>query len=153
RRLGQLAAYMSQFFAWMGDHDRAIESGRQARTIADGLGDFALRVTSNFRLGQAYYALGQYHRGIEVLRSNIDQLTEERANQRFGMTGLPSVLSRAWLIWCCVELGDFAEARQRSDEAMNIAEAAAHPFDLVVASFGLGVVAHRRGELDAAITA
>ena len=75
RRLGQLAAYMSQFFAWMGDHDKAIASGRQARTIAEGLGDFALRVASNFRLGQAYYALGEYRLGIDVLRSNVDELT------------------------------------------------------------------------------
>ena len=62
-----------------------------------------------------------------------------------------SVLSRAWLIWCCVELGEFAEARRRADEAMIIAEGAAHPFDLVVASFGLGVVALRRGDVDAGI--
>ena len=151
RRLGQLAAYMSQFFAWMGDHDKAIASGRQARTIAEGLGDFALRVASNFRLGQAYYALGEYRLGIDVLRSNVDELTGERATQRFGQTGLPSVLSRAWLIWCCVELGEFAEARRRADEAMIIAEGAAHPFDLVVASFGLGVVALRRGDVDAGI--
>ena len=151
RRLGQLAAYMSQFFAWMGEHDKAVDAGQRAKTIADGLGDFALRVAANFRLGQAYYALGEYRRGIEVLRTNIDELTGERANQRFGQTGLPSVLSRAWLIWCCVELGDFAEARRRAEEAMITAEAAAHPFDLVVASFGRGLVALRRGEVNEGI--
>ena len=86
-----------------------------------------------------------------MLRTNIDELTGERANQRFGQTGLPSVLSRAWLIWCCVELGDFAEARRRAEEAMITAEAAAHPFDLVVASFGRGLVALRRGEVNEGI--
>ncbi len=151
RRLGQLAAYMSQFFAWMGEHDKAIESGQRARDIAGGLGDFALRIAANFRLGQAYYALGEYRRGIEVLRSNVDELTGERVNQRFGQTGLPSVLSRAWLVWCCVELGDFAEARRRADEAMIAAEGAAHPFDLVVALFGRALVALRRGDVDEGI--
>jgi len=151
RRLGQLSAYMSQFFAWMGDHDRAIEAGLRARDIADRLGDFALRVVSNFRLGQAWYALGEYRRGIDVLRTNVEELTGARATDRFGQTGLPSVLSRAWLVWCCVELGEFEEARVRAEEAMATAEAAAHPFDLVVASFGRGVAGARRGRLDDAI--
>ncbi len=147
RRLGQLSAYMSQFFAWMGEHDRAVESGQQARAIAERLGDFALRVGACFRLGQAYYALGEYRRGIAVLRPSIQDLTGDRATQRFGQTGLPSILSRAWLVWCSVEVGEFAEARLRAKEAMTIAEAAAHPFDLVVASFALGVLALRKGEL------
>ena len=152
RRLGQLTGYMAQFFAWMGDHDRAVDSGQRARVIADQLNDFALQVAANFRLGQAYYARGEYRRGIDVLRSNIEVLTGDRATQRFGQTGLPSVLSRAWLIWCAVELGEFDEARLRGEEAMAIAETAAHPFDLVVGSFGLGVLGLRQGRIDTAIT-
>jgi len=143
---------MAQFFAWMGDHDRAVDSGERARVIADQLNDFALQVAANFRLGQAYYARGEYRRGIDVLRSNIEVLTGDRATQRFGQTGLPSVLSRAWLIWCAVELGEFDEARLRGEEAMAIAETAAHPFDLVVGSFGLGVLGLRQGRIDTAIT-
>jgi class 3 adenylate cyclase/tetratricopeptide (TPR) repeat protein len=152
RRLGQLTAYMSQFFAWMGEHDKAVESGCQTQTIAERLGDFSLQIAANFRLGQAYYAMGEYRPGLIVLRANIQELTAERASQRFGQTGLPSVLSRAWFIWCCAELGEFPEARLRAKEAMQIAEAAAHPFDLVVASFGVGVLALRQGELDQGIT-
>jgi tetratricopeptide (TPR) repeat protein len=146
-RLGQLAAYMSQFFAWMGDHANAVDSGARAQVIADRLGDPALRIVANFRLGQAYYAMGEYGQGLDVLNANIEWLTGERATQRFGQTGLPSVLSRAWFIWCSIELGRFEDARLRAEEAMAIAETAAHPFDLVVASFGLGAMALRRGEL------
>jgi class 3 adenylate cyclase/tetratricopeptide (TPR) repeat protein len=152
RRLGQLTAYMSQFFAWMGEHDKAVESGCQTQTIAERLGDFSLQVAANFRLGQAYYAQGEYRPGLIVLRANIQALTGEKASQRLGQTGLPSVLSRAWFVWCCAELGEFDEARLRAKEAMTIAEAAAHPFDLVVASFGQGVLALRQGEVDQGIT-
>jgi tetratricopeptide (TPR) repeat protein len=151
RRLGQLAAYMSQFFAWMGEHDQAVEAGQRAHAIATSRGDFALRVTANLRVGQAYYALGEYRRGIDVLRTSIEELTGDRAGQRFGLTGLPSIHSRAWFIWCSAEIGDFGEARRRADEAVTIADAAAHPFDLVVASFGRGVLASREGRLPESI--
>jgi class 3 adenylate cyclase/tetratricopeptide (TPR) repeat protein len=152
RRLGQLTAYMSQFFAWMGEHDKAVESGCQTQTIAERLEDFSLQVNANFRLGQAYYAQGEYRPGLIVLRANLQALTGERASQRLGQTGLPSVLSRSWFVWCCSELGEFDEARLRAKEGMAIAEAGAHPFDLVVAGFGLGVVALRQGDVDQAIT-
>ena len=151
-RLGQLHGYMSQFFAWMGEHDKAVDSGLRARAIADSLGEFGQRVAANFRLSQVYYALGQYRAGIEAVRPNIEEITGERERQRFGMTGLPSVLSRGWLCWSAAELGEFDEAHRRAEEALKIAEASAHPFDLVVGCFASGVVGVRQGYLDQSVT-
>jgi tetratricopeptide (TPR) repeat protein len=151
RRLGLVSAYMSQFFAWMGEHDRAVESGRRTLTIAAELGDFALEVGANFRLGQAYYALGEYRPACEVLSRNVASLVGDRARQRLGLTGLPSVLSRAWLSWCLAELGAFPEGMARAQEASQLAESVEHPFDLVVACFGVGILHLRKGDLDTAI--
>jgi tetratricopeptide (TPR) repeat protein len=144
---------MSQFFAWMGEHDRAVDAGRRTLRIAGDLGDFALQVGAQFRLGQAFYARGDYREGVEVLERNLAALAGEHERQRLGLTGLPSVLSRAWLCWCQAELGDFARGATRGLEAQDIADAVAHPFDRVVASFGIGIVALRQGTVDVAIPA
>ena len=151
RRLGLVSAYMSQFFAWMGEHDRAVESGRRTLTIAAELGDFALEVGANFRLGQAYYAQGEYRSACEVLSRNVASLVGDRARQRLGLTGLPSVLSRAWLSWCLAELGAFPEGMARAEEAFQLAESVEHPFDLVVGRFGAGILHLRKGDVQAAI--
>jgi tetratricopeptide (TPR) repeat protein len=153
RRLGQVSAYMSQFFAWMGDHARAVDVGERTLTIAAELGDFSLEVGANFRLGQARYARGEYGPALDVLNRNIAALQGDQVQQRLGMTGLPSVLSRAWLVWCLAELGDFDEAAARADESIRIAESVEHPFDLVVASFAVGILGLRQGTLQAAIPA
>jgi class 3 adenylate cyclase/tetratricopeptide (TPR) repeat protein len=153
RRLGQVSAYMSQFFAWMGDHARAVEVGKRTLTIAAQLDDFPLQVGANFRLGQAWYARGEYRRALEVLGRNITALQGDDLHRRLGMTGLPSVLSRAWLVWCLAELGEFVEARDRAEESLRIADFVEHPFDLVVASFAVGIAGLRGGELHAALPA
>ena len=153
RRLGQVSAYMSQFFAWMGDHARAVEVGQRTLAIAAKLDDFALQVGANFRLGQAWYARGQYRQALDVLSRNIAALQGDDLHRRLGMTGLPSVLTRAWLVWCLAELGEFTEARERAAESVRIADAVEHPFDLVVASFALGITGLRGGDLDDALPA
>jgi tetratricopeptide (TPR) repeat protein len=80
-------------------------------------------------------------------------LSGDLLTQRFGLTGLPSVLSRVWLIWCFSELGAFTEAGAEADEAARIAAAVDHPFDLMVASFGGGIMHVRRGDIPRAVTA
>jgi class 3 adenylate cyclase/tetratricopeptide (TPR) repeat protein len=152
RRLGQVSAYMSQFFAWMGDHERALESGLRTRRIAADLGDLGLEVGANFRLGQAYYARGDYREGVDVLTQNAGLLVGERERERFGLTALPSVLSRAWLAWCLAELGDFGEGDVHATEALKIAEAVDLPIDVVIACFANGILGLRKGDVEPAIS-
>src|SRR5262249_58867440 len=66
---------------------------------------------------------------------------------------LPAVWSRAWLAWCHAELGRFAEGRAIGDEGLQIAEAADHPASLMWASWGLGLLALRQGDLPRALPA
>jgi class 3 adenylate cyclase/tetratricopeptide (TPR) repeat protein len=153
RRRGQVAAYMSQFYAWMGEHERAIDAGRRTLRVAHDLGDFALQAGASFRLGQAHYARGEYREGAEILERNIAALVGEHERARLGLTGLPSVLSRAWLCWCLAELGGFEQGALSAREAVAIADAVAHPFDRVVALFAVGIVALRKGDVAVALPA
>ena len=64
---------------------------------------------------------------------------------------LTSVFAQDRLAWCLAELGEFAEAMARADEAVRIAREIDHPRSLVVAYRSLGLVSLRRGDLMQAI--
>jgi hypothetical protein len=74
-----------------------------------------------------------------------------RCRERFGWVNLPAVLSRAWLASCHAELGMFAEGRAHGEEGLRIAEAVAHHASLVFASWGVGLLALRQGDLHRAL--
>jgi tetratricopeptide (TPR) repeat protein len=70
--------------------------------------------------------------------------------ERFGQFFLHEVSVRAWLAWCHADLGTFAAGRVLGDEGLHIAEAAAHPSSLMLASWGSGLLSLRQGDLDRA---
>jgi tetratricopeptide (TPR) repeat protein len=116
-RLGRVSTYMTAYLWVMGHPDRSLESGRRALTIAEALGDVALQVEANYRLGQAYLALGDYRRAMEFLGRNVSSLKGHLLHERFGLPGIASVVSRSYLAWCLAELGEFVEAIARGEEA------------------------------------
>jgi tetratricopeptide (TPR) repeat protein len=71
--------------------------------------------------------------------------------ERFGQVVLPAVDSHALLASCHAELGMFAEGFALGEEGLRIAEAANHPASLMVASWGIGLLALRRGDLPPAL--
>jgi class 3 adenylate cyclase/tetratricopeptide (TPR) repeat protein len=133
RRLGWVFAYRSQYFAWLGEPERAEEAGQRALTIGGASGDFGLQVSAHFFLGQLAHWSGDYQRAKAHLRWNVDALTEDRVRERFGHSGLPAVLSRSALAWGMAELGEFTESAVYADEAVRIAESVGQPFSLVAA--------------------
>jgi tetratricopeptide (TPR) repeat protein len=143
---------MTAYLWVMGDPDRALESGQRALTIAEALGDVALQVEANYRLGQAYLALGEYRRAMDFLGQNVSSLTGPLLYERFGLPGIASVVSRSYLAWCLAELGEFAAGIARGEEAVRIAEAADHPFSLSNALFGVGFLYLRKGDLRNAVS-
>ena len=151
RRLGQAFAYLAEYFRPMGDSARAVESGERALALATALGDFALQVMATFFLGTAYSAMGEYRRAADYFSRNVAVLTGELCRQRFGMTGLPAVMSRTWLVSCLADLGQFDEGITRGDEAVQLAEAAEHPFSLTQAYYALGTLFLHQGDLPKAI--
>jgi class 3 adenylate cyclase/tetratricopeptide (TPR) repeat protein len=152
-RLGRVSAYMCRYFREMGDHDGAVASGQHALAAAETLGDFALQVMAHHHLGVAYHTLGDHRRAMELLRSNVEALAGDLIRERFGLSGLPAVLSRAWLVRCLAELGAFPEGVAHGEEAVRIAEAVDHPLSLVHAYLGVGFLSLRQRDLFRAIPA
>jgi tetratricopeptide (TPR) repeat protein len=151
RRLGRAYAYLAEYFRLTGELDRAVESGERGLAVATALGDFTLEVMATFFVGSARHGLGDYRRAVDCFRRNVASLTGELTRERFGMTGLPAVMSRNWLISCLADLGAFDEGTARGEEAVRLAEAGDHPFSLTQAYFALGSLYLRKGDLHQAI--
>jgi hypothetical protein len=106
---------MAEYFRMTGNAAHAVESGERALTLATALGDSTLQVMATFYVGTAYQALGTYRRAVDCFRRNVAALTGERSRERFGMTGLPAVMSRTWLVSCLADLGAFDEGTARGE--------------------------------------
>ena len=150
RRLGWVSSYMTHHWWYTGDPDLAIDSGRKALAIADAVDDPVLRVLTNFHVGQAYHALGEYRHAIEFLEQTVASPQRDILAERFGT--LYSVRSRSWLAWCFAELGHFDEGLAYGKDGVRIAEAVDQPFSLITAYVGVGVLYLRKGELPKAVT-
>jgi tetratricopeptide (TPR) repeat protein len=150
-RLGWVSAYLINIFLQVGEPDRALASGRRALAIATDLGEVGLAVTVQHHLGIVYCSLGDYPRAVECFRKNVACLHGELLHERFGMTGVASVLSRSFLACNLAEYGAFTEGREPAEEAVRIAEAADHPYSRIIAYWAVGFRYLRKGELPQAI--
>jgi class 3 adenylate cyclase/tetratricopeptide (TPR) repeat protein len=151
RRLGRAYAYVAEYFRLTGELERAVASGERARAVATALGDFPLEVMATFFVGSAYHGLGDYRRAVDCFRRNVASIKGELIYERFGMTGLPAVMSRTWSVFCLADLGAFDEGTAWGEEAVRLAEAGDHPFSLTQAFFALGSLYLRKGDLPQAI--
>jgi tetratricopeptide (TPR) repeat protein len=153
RRLAKVSGHMADLLRVMGAHDRAIEAGQQALTLALALRDRVLQVEANQRVAAVYCDLGEYRRAIEMLRQTVVSLGREQpVRERFGMTGLAAVTLREWLVWCLTEAGDFAEGITIGEAGVRIAEAINHPYYLMLVSYAIGYLYLRKGDLHQAIS-
>jgi len=150
-RLGRVLGYMTHCYWWMGDLDRAFESGEQALAIA-ATGNSMLAAVTRFYLGQVCQATGQYRKGAEILRTNINNLDTDAQQSRLGGSTLPA-LCRVWLAWNLSELGEFEQGAAVADEALALAEGLGQPDALIGAHLAVGVVALGKGDLLDAIRA
>ena len=106
-------------------------------------------------LGHVYHTLGDYQRGLDLLREAVEALSEEPLRDRFGgLVGplriLP-VLSRTFLLWALAEVGEFTEGVTRGEEGIRIAEAAENLTYLILACQGVGRLCFRQGDVHQAI--
>jgi class 3 adenylate cyclase/tetratricopeptide (TPR) repeat protein len=152
RRLAQISVFLSNYFHRMGAYDQAIAAAQRTLALAAASGEVDLQALANLRLGAAFQGQGDYRRAIDCLQQTVASLNRARRHERFGQTILPAVASRALLATCHAELGTFAEGRALGDEGLRIAEAMAHPESLMLASWGIGLLALRHGDLPSALS-
>jgi tetratricopeptide (TPR) repeat protein len=151
RQLTQVSAFLSYHFYIMGAYDQAITTAQRALALATASGDAVLHALANFYLGQAYRGQGDYGRAIDCLGQTAVSFEGTRRHERFGLPILPAVNSRAWRATCHAELGTFVEGRTLGEEGLRIAQAVAHPVSLMWASYGIGLLALRQGDLPRAL--
>jgi class 3 adenylate cyclase/tetratricopeptide (TPR) repeat protein len=151
RRLGQVSLFLSDHFRNMGARDQAITAAQRALALAMAGGEIGLQALANQYLGHAYRVQGHYRQAIDCFGQTVASLDGARHRERFGLATLPSVNSRAYLVVCHAELGTFPKGRALGDEGLRIAEAVAHPGSLMVASWGVGLLALRQGDLSRAL--
>ena len=152
-RLGRVSAYLTTYFYATGDQERAAASGQRALAIATALGNVPLQVELNFRLGQVNHQIGEYRVAMNFLSRNVEnvELLQSEFTHKLGLPYSPSVFSRAYLISCLAERGEFSAGLSCGEEAIRIAEALDQPFSVVAAYYGLGLLSLRQGQLDQAI--
>jgi tetratricopeptide (TPR) repeat protein len=151
RRLGHVSIFLSFHFYQRGAYNQAIAFGQRALALAMASGDVVLQAMVYRTLGIASCAQGDYRRAIEYHRPIMASLGDVQRHGHYGQVNLPTVVSRADLAWCHAELGMFAEGRALGEEGLQLAEAAAHPGSLMFASWGVGMLALRQGDLPRAL--
>jgi class 3 adenylate cyclase/tetratricopeptide (TPR) repeat protein len=147
RRLGRVSRFLINHFRLMGAYEHAIAAGKRALALAKAGGDDVPHALANQELGYVYRDQGDYRQAIDCFRQTVAALDAARHRERFGQLFLPAVVSRAYLTVCHAELGTFPVGRALGDEGLRIAEAVNHPASLMVASWGLGLLSLRQGDL------
>jgi predicted ATPase/class 3 adenylate cyclase len=147
RRLGRVSRWLTRQFHFRRAYDQAIAVAQRALALALSSGDAVLHALTNQSLGPVYLMQGDYRRAIDCFEQSMAFLDGERRRERFGENVLPAAFSSAYLAWCHAELGTFAEGSALAEEGLRIAEAVNHPVSLIVASWGVGLLALRQGRL------
>ena len=146
-RLGQVLARMGQVLRLTGDLEGAIVVGRQACELAAALGERGVQVLASFRLGQAYDAIGDFGRAVELLRWSVEAADRESRTSSTDWR----IQSRTFLARVLGTLGAFAEGRCHGEEALRLATLAGQGPLPVIAHSGLGDLYLAQGDLEHAI--
>jgi len=161
-RLGWVSNYLSEYFRTVSEHDRALALGQRALEIGIALGDVTLQAETRLRLGQVCHARGDYREAADLLGMNLvtptastpyrkDESLLATIGRQRAKTGLLSVLSRVWLVWCLAELGEFATGL--SDGQVRLADSSSprDPFQLMLAYLAAGRLHLRKGNIEQAL--
>ena len=145
-RLGRIATFMVIQCLNTGDYDEAVRFGQEALSIARTLGERSIEVVATSFLGMTHAARGEFSDAVALFERNV-ALEGDLRYERFGAPGIQSALSGARLADVLSQLGRFDEAIGHAEAAVQIAEAADHPFTLYWGLLDLGRTHLRRGDL------
>jgi tetratricopeptide (TPR) repeat protein len=147
---------------WMrGEH---VAAARSARLVLDYAGraesadstrqieTLPLRSFGKCALANALHGQGRIAEAMALHRELIAELMQLGVEtQRLGWAGLPSVMSRAFLAWFLVEVGEFEAAREELARGCAIADAAQQPYSQVLIHVAEGLYHLRRGYPELAV--
>ena len=151
-RLARVFIASSEYFWHTGHFKRASAEAGRALVIAERLGNLALSVLANHRMGAALVSGGELRMGEAHFRRNIAMLPPERGHERFGHFTVPLASAHSWLAATHADFGRFPSAIEHGHEAIRIAERAQHPRSTVWAHYALGWAHSVRGDFLEALT-
>ena len=151
KKLGRVYSLMTVALIANGDLEQSLETGVRGLAVAGRCDDIGLKIATTQFLGMAHYTMGAYQAGADLLGRNVEYLTGELAREHFGLAALPSVQSRALLIYCLAELGRFGDGIRCGEEAIRIGEGVDHPFSIALACQSLGSVYVIKGAFSSAV--
>src|SRR5207249_4046795 len=106
----------------------------------------SIEVVATTFLGHTHAARGEFSDAATFLERNV-ALEGDLRYERFGAAAIQSAFSGANLAEVLSQLGRFDEAIGQAETAVQIAEAADHPFTLYLGLFNPGLAHLRRGDL------
>jgi tetratricopeptide (TPR) repeat protein len=118
-RLVRILAQQTYILASIGDVAGALRTGERAVALADCGEDLDGRAGSHTMLARAMYAKGWYREAISHLHEAIKMIGEDVLRE-FGVGMNQAVSARVWLLLCCAELGQFAEAAAEASVAEQL---------------------------------
>jgi class 3 adenylate cyclase/tetratricopeptide (TPR) repeat protein len=145
-RLARIATFIVIQCLNTGDYDEAVRFGQEALSIARTLSDRSIEVVATSYLGITHVARGEFS-DAATLFERVVALEGDLRHERFGSPGIQWVISGVWLADVLSQLGRFDEAIGHAEAAVQIAEAADHPFTLYQGLIDLGRAHLRRGNL------
>ena len=140
RRRGEVSAYLCHSLFMTGRLTEAIVFGEDARARGESLADVSLRMLANLYLGATSFAVGDYRRAEDLLRTLLS-LREGEVDRDFAVT------ARNYLTLVSADLGTFDEGQAHGEEALRLVEALElSPTTAVVACGFLGMLHSARGK-------
>ena len=145
--LGRIFGRVAYNLGSIGDLGGALENATQARAIAVESGDIRSHVSSNVMLARAQYARGEYREALAAVREN-DALAGGAVSRPVSVN---VSFSRIWGVLALAELGQFAEAIARGDDALRLSAVEFGRHAEVWAHLGVGRLYLVKGDLARAI--
>ncbi len=129
RRLGLVYAALSHQYWLAGGSDDVLRFGRKAIEVGQALNDSNVQGSGHFFIGQMYVFQGRFDDGERHLHEALELLGPDRS---FGPTlTLPGAYIRAALCGARCSRGQFVEGLTLGNEALQIAESAKNPFNVL----------------------
>jgi tetratricopeptide (TPR) repeat protein len=141
---------MTAYYFLTGDLDRAISASQRALTIGTELDDVVLQAAACGVIGQAYIRQGDHPKSVAYQRQGLRLLGHSAKGMFLGSSALLTPAALSYLAWSLGELGQFDEAIERGEAALQAAQASGHAFSQVAGAFTLGRVCLTRGDVERA---
>ena len=150
KRLGRVLNFLVGYYSVVGDHTRAIESGRRALRVNPD--DVELSTVTRYYMGAAFHHMAKYDQSISILDQALAAVKDERfEHERFGTATIISVICRTWLTQCFAQLGEFKKGIPIAEIGIRVAEKNEHAYSLAYATCSLGFLYLVKGDLETAI--